>query len=243
MHMTVTVFKAALILLAAGIVSTPANAKTFTFDQAGLLDMELAWDNGGEGTLDSVFPTEHGGAEFVGTIIDPGEAERSIGIGYSWPPPGLYSDLSEYSKYRLRLDNPDDEAWSVNLFMNTGWTGSPFNEDPKFYESVWTLLNPGESIHLEVDLSGVEYLNHVTGIGFQVAALGETAPGGTFRIRAGVPVPGVVLLLGAGLLALAVRRSATRSSDQGRRLSRAPLPRSNLRVSETEGSVESRHVR
>lgn len=202
----------ALVAAAVALLSTTASATTFTFDQAGLLDMQLAFDNSGEGALTAVLPVEYGGVEFAGTISDTGDPFRSIGIGYAWPTFLSNSDLSGYDSYRLRLDNPDDTAWSVNLYMTTGWTDSPFNEDPKFYESDWTLLNPGEAVHLEIDFDTVEYLNHVTGIGLQIGVLGADMPGGMFRIRAGVPVPGVLFLCIAGVLGIAAasRLSAPR---------------------------------
>ena len=194
------------------VVAGPASAATYTFQQSDLLNMVLSWDNGGEGDLDSV-TVDGAGVMFSGDIpindTTAGDGFYSIGIGFPWGsvPQG---DLSGYDQYKLFFENKNDDAWMVNLYMNTGWTDAPWSEDNNYYENGWVLLNPGESVTLTLSLIGLENLNHVTNIGFQIATDREWADHYHMSVSS-VPVPAAFWLLGSGLIGLAGLRKKLHS--------------------------------
>jgi len=206
----------ALTVFSVFMVVGAANAAYFSPSLSQLLAMGLAWDNGGLGDLDGGYPTLNDTADaalFVGDIYDGTPQFRSIGLGYAWPPPAELQDLSGYDGYALTFTNVNNQSWYVNLYMNTGWTDSPYNETDNFYQNGWYELAVGESVTLYIDFDalGVENQNHVTNIGFQIAFNGGEIEGTEPVLYQGdkyhmevstVPIPGAVWLLGSGLAGL-----------------------------------------
>jgi hypothetical protein len=113
---------------------------------------------------------------------------NNAGFGISSMPidGGGMGDLTGFDSYGLVFHNPNTRPIHVNIFMNTGWTDPPSGptEPDNFYESSWTWLNPDACATLNIDLTsataavgpdntpGVDNLNHVSNIGFQVALPG-----------------------------------------------------------------------
>jgi len=133
-----------------------------------------------------------------------------VGIGFPWVPagPGGQSapqgDLSVYTDYSLVFYNDNDDAWAVNLFMNTGWTDAPYNETDVYSENGWITINPGQATTVTMSLVGIPNLNHVSNIGLQIGANMDGVnpnPSGpdSFHISVSpIPEPMTICLLGLG---------------------------------------------
>jgi len=80
------------------------------------------------------------------------------------------ADLSEYDKFALTFQNAkvSPRSWYVNLFVETGY--SDLGEPNQRYYSGWVQLKYGDSATLVLDLFTVNYLNHVSSIGFAVGS-------------------------------------------------------------------------
>ncbi|MBW2140028.1 MAG: VPLPA-CTERM sorting domain-containing protein [Deltaproteobacteria bacterium] len=193
----------AVTVLAVFFIVGAVGATVFSPSQSQLLGMTLAWDNGGEGTLHTGYPTAYGtGAQFVGDIfVDSGDGFYSIGIGYAWQWPFPIPSLSGCTSYELNITNINDDDWDVNLYMNTGYVD--WGETNNFYQNGWATISPGQTAHLVLDFSteGAINLNHITNLGFQIATDREF--GDQYNLVAStVPIPGAIWLLGSGLFGL-----------------------------------------
>ncbi len=141
----------------------------------------------------------------------------AVGIGFPWGSvPASASNLTGYTDYGMAFVNDNDDIWSVNLYMNTGWIdpGSWSPEFDTFSENAWTVLAPGATTYVSMSLAGIPYLDHVTNIGFQIGATmdnvgGNPSPSDAFHVSA-VPVPGAFLLgiLGLGAVGIKLRKFA-----------------------------------
>ena len=145
--------------------------------------------------------------------------------------PSEYWDLRAYDYFTLSIHNTssvqpggdDDSMLLVNLFMNTGWTDSPWNDTNNYYENTWTWLKPCEMVTMRLDLTGMANLNHVSAIGFNLGSNDPSDPGNpvwTFPDYVAadtatiaeitldtIPAPGAALLGVIGLAAIAwIRR-------------------------------------
>lgn len=153
------------------------------------------------------------GANFWGTSSTGSGATTAQVIGATLNTAPTNS-LVGFDTYRLFIENDNNSKWSVNLYMNTGFTDAPFSEPDNFYQGTWTELGPGESTVLTLDLSGVANLNHVTNIGFMVGANlsdvdGNPSNSDVFHVSV-VPVPAAFLLgiLGLGAAGVKLRKHA-----------------------------------
>jgi hypothetical protein len=188
-------------------------AQTFTFGPQQLSKFAEVYEDPGGGYTYLVaegFPSSpsgpftgpvNGGYQFYGQVWNRPESTENwgeIGIGSvliksaSWQRDTLQeigaADLTGYDRYELVLRNLSNPArnWSVNLFIETGYSDQ--GEPNELYNSGWRILPSGDSAILTLDLTSVDYLNHVTSIGFAVES--DFTPGeiDVFLIQA-YPVP------------------------------------------------------
>jgi hypothetical protein len=208
------------------VLSLPANAipvNPFSPDLATIQGMTKTWDGSlGDGTTSwGLTKTLVGSAvRFVSSMQygdGTGVGYASMGVGYGWPPPAGLGNLSGYDGYSLMFLNTNNSSWFVNVYMNTGWTDSPYNETNNFYESTWVELLPNVATMVTLDFAGAINLNHVTNIGFQVGGNMTTPynpltpqnpsnPDSYHIDVSQIPEPATMMLLGFGALGLLKRR-------------------------------------
>jgi len=130
--------------------------------------------------------------------------------------------LGSYTGYRMSIENPGTDSFWASLYMNTGWTDSPWLHTNRYYQSgdgtgVW--IGAGSTVTLTLDFSNaalwngsgfttgqtVQRLDYVTDIGFKIGAdlgtAGQVSSGTAFNVNV-VPEPSTIAMLGLGALGL-----------------------------------------
>jgi hypothetical protein len=219
---------ALIAIMAMVTVVNLASATTYTLSNTQLMGAEKVYDNPtGNATVGT--PVLNPPVHYPVTLTNSGSGFSQAQIGYKmwehWNWDLFDGNLDGYTEYVLGLDNPNsDKHIMVNLFMNTGWTDDPWDEENIYYQNTWTWLAPGETKYLTLDFAtyGVVREHHTSGIGFNVgtniAAQGmsdsdaDAAYGAGYWMRSGdsfevssepIPEPTTLLLMAGGLLGLA----------------------------------------
>jgi hypothetical protein len=197
---------------------------TFTLTQSDLLAFDNTWINGGTYPApgDPTIAASGAGVQYKASIANDTTVYgdwAAGGFGYNFATISGLSfggNLSAYSDFALSFYNNNDDKWAVNIFINTGWTDAPWNETNQWAENTWTWFSPGETKTVTMSLAGVNNLNHVTNIGFQIGSdfIGNPShpnydidyPSDTDHydvIVSPIPEPSTIILLGFGFLGLA----------------------------------------
>jgi len=156
------------------------------------------------------------GAGYWGPAINPVTADDTL--------PTAYWDLSDYDSFTLSFHNEvfgpveegdTDHAVMASLFINTGWPD--VDETDVYYQSDWVWALPCSDLILDLDLTGVDNLNHVSSLGIVIGSNlydGQNWGIGNetgFKVCVNtVPVPAAVILgiLGMGVAGLKLRKYA-----------------------------------
>jgi hypothetical protein len=217
--------KIVLILFSVSLIiffSLPADASIiYSPDLTLIQGMSKTWDAANTTSTEPTKQIVGSAVRFASTMqFDNGFSDgwAAMGVGYDFPPPSEVVDLSAYDGYSLMFLNTNNSSWLVNVYMNTGWTDSPYGEPDNFYQNGWVELLPGVSTIVTLDFAaeGVINLNHVTNIGFEVGGNLDSYPPDnpnnpsnpdTYHIDVSqIPEPVTFVLLGLGAIALRRRK-------------------------------------
>jgi hypothetical protein len=220
--------KAVTIFFSAGLMfflSMPVNAAVvnpYSPDLGLISGMFKTWDAANTTSTEPTKTVMGSAIRFAATVqYGDGTADgwASQGVGYTFPPPPIMSDLSAYDGYSLTFLNTNNSSWFVNVYMNTGWTDAPYDEPDNFYENGWVELLPGIAtvVSLDFSLEIAINLDHVTNIGFEIGGNMDAYPlnpanpsnPDTYHIDVSqIPEPATICLLGLGALSLLRKRRA-----------------------------------
>lgn len=219
-----------------------AQATLWEIQDAGLGDTTnfVNTISGTNGNLNSrIDIPDDPGYQFNITLTGSGWTDITIGDNFDLPfnNAGLVSAtgnsgvLGSYTGYRMSIENPGTDSFWASLYMNTGWTDSPWLHTNRYYQSgdgtgVW--IAPGQTKTLAIDFTNaalwtgsgfttgqtVQRIDYVTDIGFKIGAnlgnQGEVTSGAAFNVNV-VPEPATIALLGLGSLSLIRARRKTRA--------------------------------
>jgi hypothetical protein len=220
MRKVVTIFFLAGLMF---FLSLPVKAGFYSPDLTTIQSMSWAYNASGTTSGPLEVYNEGTAIRFASPIqygSGVGDGWAAVGIGYSWPPPPAIQNLSAYDGVQLNFLNTNNSLWKVNLYMNTGWTDNPYNEQDHYYQDGWIPLLPGETTTVTLDFAavGAINLNHVTNFGFIVGGDLEDYPYSNpmnpsnpdaFHIDVStVPEPATICLFGLGALGLLRKRRA-----------------------------------
>lgn len=152
-------FLICLVTLAGLVLPYESNASNFTIPESVLLSGEYSSVSWGSA---SVVRTDAPGnaVDFAFT----GLTTSSTGLKDNYPVATVYGqkipshgngDFSGFSGYALKVENRDDMAVDVSVFINTGFTGpsgTPSNNaaNDTFWQSAWTEILPGQTSVLQL---------------------------------------------------------------------------------------------
>lgn len=229
---------AAVLVLGIAVLTRPARAADFTIPEAKLLDGEFASAAWGPAT---VTRTDAAGSavrfDFTGLAGDSTGVKDDYSVDTVYGqvlPSHANGNFSIFDGYALTVQNLDDAAVHVSLFVNTGFTGvsgvpSEDERNDTFWHSAWTEIAAGETVTLRLDFGGAVPWHiednpepHTQGsegvatainatdraelsaIGFQVYASAGNAEASL--LVAPVPEPATMGVVGLGVAGLVWRR-------------------------------------